>query len=113
MGELLNFRRSVNGIDVEQRVADGFINATAMCVAHSKDLTQWFRTKDTFELFMELAQDLGISANSVNLQNLDFSRLSASRYADIFPGYFFLEWIQKIEGEDELKSLVFRSGKME
>lgn len=89
MGELLTFRRSVNGIRVEQRIDDGFINATAMCSAHGKDLTQWFRTKDTLELFIELAQDLGLPFNPVDLQDLDVSRLSASKYAEIFPGLVF------------------------
>ncbi|MBD0362294.1 MAG: KilA-N domain-containing protein [Coleofasciculus sp. C3-bin4] len=91
MGELLNFRRFVNGINVDQRVDSGFINGTAMCVAHNKDFTQWFRTKDTFELFSALAESLGVTIifNPVDLQNLDYSRLSASRYAGIFPGLVF------------------------
>ena len=81
--------RDVNGTAIEQRQTDGFINATAMSVAHSKDLTQWFRTKDTLELFEALATDLGVEINSVDLQNLDVSSLSAAKYVEIFPGLIF------------------------
>lgn len=81
--------RTVNSTAIEQRQTDGFINGTAMSVAHEKDLTQWFRTKDTLELFEALAIDLGIEINSVDLQNLDVSSLSAAKYAEIFPGLIF------------------------
>lgn len=81
--------RQINNVAIEQRLTDGFINATAMAVAHGKDLTQWFRTKDTLELFCALATDLGIPFNSVDLQNSDTSRLSASKYASLFPGLVF------------------------
>lgn len=81
--------RDVNGTAIEQRQTDGFINGTAMSVSHNKDLTQWFRTKDTLELFESLAIDLGTEINSVDLQNLDVSTLSAAKYAEIFPGLIF------------------------
>lgn len=81
--------RDVNGISIEQRQTDGFINGTAMSVAHGKDLPQWFRTKDTLELFDALSADLGLNVNPVDLQDLDVSRLSASKYAELFPGLIF------------------------
>lgn len=85
MGEVLNFRRSVNGVQVEQRVADGFINATAMCVAHGRRVDPWLRTQDTLELFEALALELAIDIKCSDLSNLDPSRLSATKYAQVFP----------------------------
>ncbi|MBD2139773.1 KilA-N domain-containing protein [Anabaena sp. FACHB-1237] len=78
--------RDVNGIQVEQRISDGFINATAMCLAHNKNINDWFTTKDTFDLFVALADDLGIEIKSGEFRNLDIARLSASKYSKIFLG---------------------------
>lgn len=83
--KILNFKRPVNGVLVEQRRADGFINATAMCVAHGRRINTWFRTKDTLELFATLALDQGVLINCSDLSNLDVTSLSASKYAEIFP----------------------------
>jgi KilA-N domain len=83
--KILDFARPVNGVIVEQRITDGFINGTAMAVAHKKDITQWFRTRDVLELFIALADDLNQNSNPVNLQDLDVSRLSPSKYAEMFP----------------------------
>ena len=83
--KIITLSRDVNGVSVEQRYVDGFINVTAMAAAYSKDLTQWFRTKDTLELFTALAGDLDIQINPVDLQDLDVARLSASKYASLFP----------------------------
>lgn len=89
MGELLSFRRSVNGVQVEQKASNGFINGTAMCAAHGKKFLSWFRTQDTLELFGDLADDLGLEIKSADLRLLDVQRLSATKYAEIFPGLLF------------------------
>lgn len=81
--------RDVNGTAIEQRQTDGFINATAMAVAHGKDLNDWFTTKDTLELFVALADDLGLEIKTGDFRDLDVSRLSAAKYAEIFPGLIF------------------------
>lgn len=87
MGELIEFiPRDVNGVRVEQRNSDGFINGTAMCTAYDKDIVDWFRTTRTFNLFRSLAVDLGIKSNMVLHHDSDISRLSATKYAEIFPG---------------------------
>jgi hypothetical protein len=67
----------VNGTSVEQRLTDGFINGTAMCVAHGKDISDWLRTDDTFETVVVLANDLGIVPISAKKPNSDKTRLSA------------------------------------
>jgi hypothetical protein len=85
MGELLNFRRAVNGVRVEQRTDNGFINGTAMCTAHNKRLDSWLHTQDALEVFEVLAVDLGVFINYSDLSNLDVPRLSAKKYAEIFP----------------------------
>jgi hypothetical protein len=77
--------RDVNGITVEQRVTDGFINGTTMCVAHSKKINDWFRTGEVLELFFALADDLELGGKDENSRNLDAVKLSASKYAQLFP----------------------------
>lgn len=64
MGELIQFiPRDVNGVTVEQRNTDGFINGTAMCSAHSKEISNWLKTDDTWDLVVALAEDLGVKPN--------------------------------------------------
>lgn len=103
----VKFSRRINNVDIEQRVTDGFINGTAMCIAHGKDINQWYRTWDTLELFVALADQMAIphgfknfdfktrkfigEFNSVELQSLDVTRLSGSKYAKLFPGLIFVK----------------------
>lgn len=75
----------LNGISIEQRVKDGFINGTAMCTAHNKKINDWFRNQDTLELFLTLAVDLDPNFKDENSRNLDLSRLSATKYGKMFP----------------------------
>lgn len=87
MGELIEFiPRIVNGVKVEQCNVDGFINGTSMCSAYGKNIVDWFRTLRTFALFRLLACDLGIKSNMALYHDLDISRLSATKYAQMFPG---------------------------
>ena len=78
MGELLGFRRSVNGVDVEQRVSDGFINGTAMCVAHGKNIADWFRNRETIDIILALALDLGVEFKYEISHNSGVKRVSSS-----------------------------------
>jgi hypothetical protein len=86
---VVKFIRQVNGINIEQRGTDGFINGTAMCVAHGKKIDSWFRTQDTLDLFCALAEDLGFPVNYSILSNSDVSRLSAFKYKKLFPELMF------------------------
>lgn len=81
----------VNGIAIEQRVTDGFINATAMCVAHDKEINDWFRLKITFELFSVLAARTGIILNTADSRDLGLVKLSATKYGEIYPGLIFIK----------------------
>lgn len=85
MGDIINFRRFVNGIGVEQRVTDGFINATMMCLAHNKPLSDWFRNQETLNLFVYLAEDLDLQIKYGISHVSSGVRLSASYYDKIFP----------------------------
>jgi hypothetical protein len=82
MGEILKFiPREVNGIKVEQRNTDGFINGTAMCVAHNKDVSDWLKTDDTWETVVALAEDLSIEpteAKNPKSGNSVFTRVSTT-----------------------------------
>jgi hypothetical protein len=84
-GKIQKVSREFNGVSIEQRSTDGFINGTAMCVACGKDLNDWFTTKDTVDLFLELVADLGIVANPGEFRDLEVARLSAAKYAAAFP----------------------------
>lgn len=73
--------RNVNGITIGQRPSDGYMNGTAMCVSHNKDISDWLKTGETWDLATALAEDLNIepikpknhkSGNSV------FTRVSAT-----------------------------------
>lgn len=84
MPKIPKVARDINGTVIEQRQTDGFINGTAMCVAYGKKIDAWLRTQDTLELFQALADVTEF--NYSDLSNLDAARLSASKYAKIFPG---------------------------
>lgn len=76
--KILTFQRPVNGIFVDQRVDDGFINGTAMCVAHNKDISDWLKNDDTWELVVALAMDLGIQPKNHKNGNSVYTRVSAT-----------------------------------
>jgi len=84
--KILNFVRPVNGVIVEQRIRDGFINGTAMCVAHSKDISDWLGNKTTFELLNALSRRLGFSTyNYEEIKDRNSGNLSATRLSKLFP----------------------------
>jgi hypothetical protein len=85
-GKIQKVSREFNGVSIEQRSTDGFINGTAMCTACDKKIDAWLRTKDTLRLFDALAVDLGLEINYSNLSNLDEATLSGAKYAKIFAG---------------------------
>lgn len=73
--------RDINGIAIEQRTVDGFINGTAMCVAYGKDISDWLKTDETWELVAALAEDLEIEpveSKSRKSGNSVFTRVSAT-----------------------------------
>ena len=78
MSNIIQFRHRVNNVDIEQRRDDGFINATAMAVAYHKDVSDWLRTDDTWELVSALASDLGTQINSAKKPNSVRTRVSES-----------------------------------
>lgn len=52
--------REANGSIIDQRTADGYINATAMCKAAGKEWSGYYRIAGTREFLDELASDLQI-----------------------------------------------------
>ena len=66
---LVKFVRPVNKINVEQRIDNGFINGTAMCAAHGKDVSDWLKTDETWDLVSALADDLRIKFNPAKKPN--------------------------------------------
>ena len=83
MSAKLKFRsRQVNGIEVQQRERDGFINGTSMAVAHGKRISDWFDNEPTIELLTALAEDLGLEINYAISRNSTIASISAA-YPDL------------------------------
>jgi hypothetical protein len=80
--KILDFARPVNGVIVEQKRANGFINATAMAVAHGKRISDWFDNDPTIELLTALAEDLGLEINYAISRNSTIASISAA-YPDL------------------------------
>jgi hypothetical protein len=58
--ELAIIVRNVEGEIIEQRITDGFINATHLCKAAKKNYADYSRLKTTDEFFLALSDDMGI-----------------------------------------------------
>jgi KilA-N domain len=74
--------RDVNGVIVSQRERDGFVNGTAMAVAHQKEISDWFRNRETIDLINALVVDLGLEVNPGISQDSNAARISAA-YPDL------------------------------
>ncbi len=77
---ILKFARPVNGVTVEQKLNDGCINGTAMCVAHSKQISDWLTTEPTWNLLVALSRRLGVGIKEGWNRNL-----SSSKVSEVFP----------------------------
>jgi hypothetical protein len=84
-GKIQKVSREFNGVSIEQRSTDGFINGTAMCVACGKEIKDWLVNKETMELFIALATDLGVDFNPGNSPDSYSAGISAPKYNSIFP----------------------------
>lgn len=56
----------VNDNVIEQRAADGYINATAMCKACDKLMADYLRLKTTSDFLAALSSDMGIPISELN-----------------------------------------------
>ncbi|MES2981753.1 MAG: KilA-N domain-containing protein [Verrucomicrobiota bacterium] len=55
----------VDGLDIPQRVTDGYINATALCQASGKQFNDYFRLKNTQAFLEELSTETGIPVSEM------------------------------------------------
>lgn len=78
--KILIFRRPVNGVLVEQRVADGFINGTAMCMSHGKKIDGWAKPRETWDFLLARSRKMGIEVKAEYVRNSTVTRL-----ARVFP----------------------------
>jgi hypothetical protein len=76
--KVVKFVRRVNNVDVEQRTSDGFINGTAMCVAHGKDISEWLILESVLRLVAALARKLGVEPIPGKLGNSVYKRVSGT-----------------------------------
>lgn len=78
MTKIQKISRDVNGVVIEQRLTDGFINGTTMCQAHGKEISGWLRNRETIEVIEALAIDLGLEVNPAISQDSSVARISAA-----------------------------------
>jgi hypothetical protein len=76
-GARIMTKYEVNGIAVEQRMLDGFINATEMCVAHGKLLKDWFSNQSTIDILHALAEEMGLEVKEGNSPLSNVSAVSS------------------------------------
>jgi ParB family transcriptional regulator, chromosome partitioning protein len=70
-----------NGLEIGQRREDGYINATAMCVAYKKDISDWLKTDNAWELVVALAEKIQVQPVQIKSHksgNSVFTRVSAT-----------------------------------
>lgn len=65
-------------MQIGQRRNDGYINGTALCVAHNKDISDWLKTDDAWDMVIALADDLGIEPKCPKSGNSVYTRVSAT-----------------------------------
>lgn len=70
--------RTVSGIEVHQKIKDGFINGTAMCKAHAKEISEWVSNAKTIELLEAFSEDLGFDYKPGISPDSSVSRVSAA-----------------------------------
>lgn len=63
--ELTFVNREVDNNPIQQRIMDGYINATALCKACGKNLADYTRLKTTKEFVEELSSDMGFPISSL------------------------------------------------
>ncbi|MGB3208702.1 MAG: KilA-N domain-containing protein [Crinalium sp.] len=68
---------SVNSVAIELRTTDGYLNGTAMCVAHSKDISDWLALQSVWELVTALANRLGINPKTGDFRFSARTKVSA------------------------------------
>jgi hypothetical protein len=61
---------NLNGINIEYRKEDGFVNATSMCKAGKKEFYDWKRLESTKELIEALEGEIGISKTELMESNM-------------------------------------------
>lgn len=67
--------RNVNGIEIRQRMSDGYMDAVAMCDACDKDFADYIQVRFTKRLVRELSRDTGISETELIQKNEDVDEI--------------------------------------
>lgn len=62
--------KKVNGVEIRQRLSDGYIDATAICDACDKDFSDYAQIRFTKRFITELSHETGID-ETVLLQKAD------------------------------------------
>lgn len=57
--------REVNAIEIDQRISDGYINATALCKSENKLIGHYLSIIPTKEFLRELESDIGITISEL------------------------------------------------
>ena len=72
-----NYTLTFNGMDIQYRKEDGFVNATAMCKAGKKEFKHWKSLQSTKDLIKALESEVGIPTS----QLIDSKKGNTSKYS--------------------------------
>ena len=57
--------RKVNGIEIRQRISDGYVDAVSICDACDKDFAEYSNVRFTKRFLVELSRDTGIDESGL------------------------------------------------
>ena len=113
--------KKVNGVEIRQRLSDGYIDVMAICDACDKDFSDYIQIRFTKRFIAELSRDTGIE-EAVLLQRSDevdeiwahpqiavnISQWASPKLAVKIPKWV-LEWYAKEAKKSDTKEVILKS----
>lgn len=105
--------KKVNGIEIRQRLSDGYIDAIAVCDACDKDFADYIQIRFTKRFLAELSRDTGISESDLIQKEdgideiwvhpqvaVNLSQWASPKLAVLIPKRVF-EWLSKNNKQED------------
>ena len=109
--------KEINGIEINQRVSDGYLDATAMCDSCDKELDEYLNIRFTSRFINELSRSLGITETElIQFQEgndevwvhpmlaINLAQWCSVKLAVIIPQWVFDWMYENVSQEKEVKS---------
>ncbi|MDE7073611.1 MAG: KilA-N domain-containing protein [Odoribacter sp.] len=104
--------KKVNGIEIRQRISDGYIDAVSICDACDKDFAEYLSIRFTKRFFVELSRDTGIDESDLVQQTegnndeiwvhpqvaINLSQWASTKLAVLIPK-LVIEWFVKVSSK--------------